>query len=82
MSSAQTVTIVTAISVPVVTAILGVIGVMFQDWRARKTQAGRRKLALEDARRQVSFATEWWNARKLLADSTETVQEVTASAMT
>jgi hypothetical protein len=82
MSSAQTVTIVTAISVPVVTAILGVIGVMFQDWHARKTQAGRRKLALEDARRQVSFATEWWNARKLLADSTETVQEATASAMT
>jgi hypothetical protein len=82
MSSAQTVTIVTAISVPVVTAILGVIGVMFQDWHARKTQAGRRKLALEDARRQVSFATEWWNARKLLADSTEAVQEATAAAMT
>jgi hypothetical protein len=81
MSSAQTVAIVTAVSVPVVTAILGVIGVMFQDWRARKTQAGRRKLALEDARRQVSFATEWWNARKLLADSTEAVQEATASAM-
>ena len=81
MSSAQRITIVTAVLVPVLTAILGVLGVMFQDWHARKTQAGRRKLALEDARRQVSFATEWWSARKLLADSAEAVQEATDSAM-
>ena len=82
VSPAQKVTIATAVLVPVVTAILGVLGVMFQDWRARRTRAGKRKLALEDARRQVSFAVEWWNARQLLTGSTEAVQQATTCTMT
>ena len=53
---------------------------MFGDWRQRRTEAGRRKLALEDASRQVQFASEWWSARKLLADSPEAVQQATARA--
>jgi hypothetical protein len=77
----QVVNLVVALLVPVVTAVLGVLGVVFGDWRLRRTQAGRRKLALEDASRQVSFAAEWWNARKLLADSPEAEQEATTRAV-
>jgi hypothetical protein len=58
----------------------GILGVMIQDWRVRKSQAGRRKLALEDASRQVSFAVDWWNAKKLIADSPGAIQEVTKCA--
>jgi hypothetical protein len=81
VTSAEVVTIAAAVLVPVVTAVLGVLGIVFQDWRLRRTQAGRRKLALEDASRQVSFAAEWWNARKLLADSPEAMQEATTRAV-
>lgn len=70
-----------ALVVPVVTAVLSVLGVAFSDWRARRSQAGRRKLALEDASRQVSFAAEWWNARMLVADSPKASQEAAARAM-
>jgi hypothetical protein len=80
MMSGELVTIVSALLVPVVAAILGFVGIAFQDWRQRRSQAGRRKLALEDADRQVSFAVEWWNARKLLADSPEVMQEATIRA--
>jgi hypothetical protein len=79
VSSAQE-RIVIAVLVPVVTAILGALGIAFQDWRQRRSQVGRRRLALEDAGRQVSFAAEWLNTRKLLADSPEALQEATDRA--
>lgn len=82
MTTAQIVTVVITVLVPVVTAVAGILGVMFQDWRVRRSQAGRRRLTLEDARRQVTFAAEWWNAKKLLADSPEAMQEATACAAT
>jgi hypothetical protein len=44
--------LVIIVLVPIVTAMAGILGVMFQGWRVRKSQAGRRKLALEDASRQ------------------------------
>lgn len=72
--------IATAVLVPIVTAILGALGIALQDWRQRRSQAGRRRLALEDASRQVSFAAEWLNTRKLLAESPEALQEATARA--
>jgi hypothetical protein len=65
---------------PVVTAVLGVLGLAFGDWRQRRTEAGRRKLALEDANRQVSFAAEWLKAKKLVADSPEAEQEAATRA--
>jgi hypothetical protein len=76
----QIVTVVITLLVPVVTAVAGILGVMFQDWRAQRSQVGRRRLALEDAHRQVMFAAEWWNAKKLLAGSPEALQEATACA--
>lgn len=66
MRTEQVVTIVVALLVPMVTGVVGSLGILFQDWRARRSRAGRRKLALEDATRQVAFATEWWKARQSL----------------
>ena len=80
MNKEQIVTVVITLLVPVVTAVAGILGVMFQDWRAQRSQVGRRRLALEDAHRQVMFAAEWWNAKKLLADSPEALQEATTCA--
>ena len=51
------------------------------DWRHRRTEAGQRKLAIEDAGRQVAFAAEWWNARKLIADSPEAERQATTCAL-
>ena len=81
MSTTEIVQIVATVSIPIVTAILGVLGIVFHDWRARRTQAGRRKLAFEQASRQVSFAAEWWNARRLLAESPEAMQEATSRTL-
>lgn len=80
MTGVPIVPIVLALLVPIVTAMAGILGVMLQDWRVRKSLAGRRKLALEDASRQVSFAVDWWNAKKLIADSPGAIQEVTKCA--
>jgi hypothetical protein len=80
VTSDQVVSLAAALLVPIVTAVLGVLGLMFGDWRQRRTETGRRKLALEDASRQVSFAAEWWNAKKLLAASLEAEQEATTRA--
>ena len=80
MANASIVSIVITLLVPIVTAMAGILGVMIQDWRVRKSQAGRRKLALEDASKQVSFAVDWWNAKKLISDSPSAMQEITKCA--
>jgi hypothetical protein len=64
MRTEQVVTIILALLVPVVTGVVGALAILFQDWRVRRSRAGRRKLALEDATRQVAFAAEWWKARQ------------------
>jgi hypothetical protein len=69
--TAEIAKIVVAGAVPVVTALIGVLGTAFQDRRAARAEAGRRELALEEAVKRVTFATEWWNARRLLTDSSE-----------
>ena len=81
MSTDQEINIALAAVTPILTAALGVLSVIVGDWRARRTQAGRRKLAFEDADRQVTFAADWWNARKQLADSPEAEQQATARAL-
>jgi hypothetical protein len=81
VSPDQRVDVALTLLTPILTAVLGVLGLVFGDWRQRRTQAGRRKLALDDASRQVAFAAEWWNARKLLADSPEAEQEATTRAL-
>jgi hypothetical protein len=73
-------TIVTLVA-PVVTALVGVIAVLFQEWQRRRTLAGQRRLAFEDARLQVSFVTEWWNAEKLISTSPERLESVNRQAV-
>jgi hypothetical protein len=76
----QLVTIVAAVLVPLVTAAAGVLGVMFQDWRRRRSQLGRRRLAFTDAGRQVGFAIDWWNAKKMVTDSPDAMLEARSRA--
>jgi hypothetical protein len=69
MDADQVVRIALTLVTPILTAGLGIVALVIGDWRERRTQAGRRKLAFEDASRQVAFAADWWNASKLVADS-------------
>jgi hypothetical protein len=68
MDADQVIRIALTVITPILTAGIGVVALVVADWRERRTQAGRRKLAFEDASRQVAFASEWWNASKLVAD--------------
>jgi hypothetical protein len=61
--------IVLTIVTPILTAGLGIVALVIGDWRERRTQTGRRRLAFEDASRQVALAAEFWNASKLVANS-------------
>jgi hypothetical protein len=71
MNGDQVLQIVIVVVAPVVTAVVGLAALTVGDWRQRRTEAGRRKLAFEDATRQVAFATEWVNAVGLTADNPE-----------
>jgi uncharacterized membrane protein len=81
MSTNELVSIALAVLSPILAAALGIVGLVVGDWHQRRTDAGRRKVAFEDASRQVAFATEWWNARKQLADSPEAEQQATSRAV-
>lgn len=73
---------VATVLVPVITAIIGALGVLWQDWRQRRSLAARRKLAFEDAIRQVSFAEQWWRAKQSIAPSSgDAGQDTTADPL-
>lgn len=55
--------------VPVITVVVGAAVAAFQDRQHRRSQAGRRKLTLEDARAQVAFVSEWLQATRALGQS-------------
>jgi hypothetical protein len=74
MDADQVIRIALTVITPILTAGIGIVALVIGDWRDRRTQAGRRKLALEDASRQVAFAADWWNASKLIADSPDAEQ--------
>ncbi len=80
MNSGDFSTFALAFVVPVVTTIVGVLGAMFQDWRENRTQERKRKSALEEARLQVSFAADWWNAESLISSSPERMAKVGTQA--
>jgi hypothetical protein len=75
MNTKDLATIFLALLVPVLTTLLGLAGVAFQDWRTSRSRIGRRKLMLDDARAQVSFVADWWAAQKSLEPSPEALQE-------
>jgi hypothetical protein len=58
-----------AVLVPVVTTVLGAIGISLQDRQVRRSADERRRVAMEDAIRRVTFATQWLQARQSLRDS-------------
>jgi hypothetical protein len=80
MDSEQVIRIALTVVTPVLTAGIGIAALMIGDWRERRTQAGRRKLAFEDGSRQVEFASDWYNASKLIADSPDAEQQAAARA--
>jgi hypothetical protein len=80
MDSEQVIRIALTVITPILTAGIGIVALMVGDWRDRRTQAGRRKLAFEDASRQVAFAADWWNASKLVADSPDAEQRAATRA--
>jgi hypothetical protein len=80
MDSEQVIRVALTIVTPILTAGIGIVALVIGDWRERRTQHGRRKLAVEDAGRQVTFAEEWFNASKLIAESPDAQQRVTARA--
>ncbi len=65
---------------PILTAAIGIGALVVGDWRERRSQMGRRKLAFDDASRQVAFATEWWNASKLVASDPDDQERASAQA--
>src|SRR5262245_17810879 len=69
MDTEQIIRIALTVVTPILTAGIGIVALVIGDWRERRTRAGRRKLAFEDAARQVEFASDWYNASKLIADS-------------
>ena len=80
MDADQVVRIALTLVTPILTAGLGIVALVIGDWRERRTQAGRRKVAFEDASSQVAFAEEWWNASKLVADSPDAQQHAATRA--
>ncbi|WP_261574158.1 hypothetical protein [Frankia gtarii] len=80
MNGQDFVAVAVALLVPLATAFAGVLTVVVQDWRQRKSRADRRRMALEDATRQVAFVTDWWTARQLLPATPESLQEAAAVA--
>jgi hypothetical protein len=80
MDADQVIRIALTVITPILTAGIGIGALVIGDWRDRRTQAGRRKLALEDASRQVAFAADWWNASKLIANSPDAEQQAAVRA--
>jgi len=79
MDADQVVRIALTLVTPILTAVLGIVVLVIGDWRERRTRAGRRKVAFEDASRQVAFAEEWWNASKLVADHSPDAEQHAAT---
>jgi hypothetical protein len=60
-----------ALLAPVITAVLGGIGILTRDLYNRRSEKGRRTYAMDDATRQVTFAAEWWNAKQALGSASD-----------
>src|SRR5215213_11169502 len=80
MDADQLLRVALTVVTPILTAGLGIVALVIGDWRERRTQAGRRKLAFEEASRQVAFAADWLNASKLVADSPDAEQRAATRA--
>lgn len=80
MNSNNIVALVVALLVPVVTAIAGTVSVLLENRQARNSLTGSRRLAFEDASRQIAFTVEWWQAQQLLSATPQALQDAEATA--
>ncbi|WP_405734739.1 hypothetical protein OG607_40920 [Streptomyces sp. NBC_01537] len=80
MNSNNIVALIVALLVPVVTAIAGTVSVLLENRQARNSLTGSRRLAFEDASRQIAFTVEWWQAQQLLPTTAQTLQDAEATA--
>ncbi len=71
MDSEQIIRIALTVVTPILTAGIGIIALVVGDWRERRTRHGARKLAFEDASRQVEFAADWFKASREIAPDAE-----------
>jgi hypothetical protein len=71
VDSEQLIRIALTVVTPILTAGIGIVALVIGDWRERRTRAGRRKLAFEDASRQVEFATDWFKASNEISPDAE-----------
>ncbi|MCO6005512.1 hypothetical protein NE236_11025 [Actinoallomurus purpureus] len=81
MQAQDVVSIAAAVLVPIVTATVGALGLMFQDWRVSRSGAGRRKLLLEEATQRVTFTAEWWKARQAIDSTPDELKQAAARAL-
>ncbi|MFY9919941.1 MAG: hypothetical protein WAL26_16325 [Mycobacterium sp.] len=79
MDSEQIIRIALTVVTPILTAGIGIIALVVGDWRERRTRHGARKLAFEDASRQVEFAADWFKASREIAPDSE--QQAAARAL-
>ncbi len=80
MDSEQIIRIALTVITPILTAGIGIVALVIGDWRERRTQAGRRKLAFEDASRQVEFAADWFKASNQITPDGEQAAAARAQA--
>lgn len=58
--------VVVPLLVPVVTGLVGAVGLMLKDRRLARDSRHLREQAIAEATAEVGFATEWWQAQQLL----------------
>lgn len=61
--------ILVALLVPIVTGVVGAAGILTRDLYDSRSEMGRRKYAMDDATRRVTFAAEWWKAKQALGST-------------
>jgi hypothetical protein len=61
--------ILVALLVPIVTGVVGAVGILIRDLYNRRSEMGRRKYAMDDATGRVTFAAEWWKAKQALGST-------------
>jgi hypothetical protein len=58
--------VVVPLLVPIVTGVVGAVGLMLKDRRLARDSRHLRGQAIAEATAEVGFATEWWQAQQLL----------------
>jgi hypothetical protein len=74
MQGTEIATLVSALLVPVITAVAGGIGIVLRD----RSATGRRRVLSEDAQRRMTLASEWWTTRQSVPSTPEELEAASA----